>query len=77
MKKPGEIFADFNNADAKGRVRLSTFGSTEDITKLNIKMQQGMEVWLNDNEGLKVRGIIEFSDEENIWVAAIDWNELM
>jgi len=26
---------------------------------------------------LKAKGIIEFSDEEKIWVAKIDWNKLI
>lgn len=70
------IFADFNNADAKGRIRLSTTGSLEDIANNNITLKVGLEVRLDDYESLSTNGTLEFSDDENIWVARIDWDNI-
>jgi hypothetical protein len=77
MSKPYKIFADFNNADKKGRIRLDTNGSIADIKKLKVEMQPGMEIWLTDNDSLKAKGVIEYSAEEQIWVAVIDWNDFI
>jgi hypothetical protein len=72
-----ELFVDFNNADRYGRIRLNTNGTFDDIDKYHIKLESGLEVLLNDGDSLKAKGIIEFSDEEKIWVAKIDWNKLI
>ena len=42
-----EIFADFNNADMNGRVRLNTSGANENIQGMPIELKEGMEVLLN------------------------------
>ena len=47
------IFVDFNNADEKGRVRLSTNGSLNDIKNKNIELVNGKKVLLEDFEELK------------------------
>jgi hypothetical protein len=44
---------------------------------MNIKLVQGLEVLLDDYEGLSVYGTVLFSEEENIWVAKINWDEFM
>ena len=72
-----ELFVDFNNADRYGRIRLNTNGTFDDIDKYHIKLESRLEVLLNDWDSLKAKGIIEFSDEEKIWVAKIDWNKLI
>jgi hypothetical protein len=66
------IFADFNNTDICGRVRLSVTGATQNIKRKNIDMIEGKAVMLDDGDGLKIIGILKFSKEENIWVAEID-----
>jgi hypothetical protein len=73
MKK---ILADFNNADTKGRLRLNLFGGLKRIKDQNIELQENLEVLLDDDEGLRTKGIVQFSNEENIWVALIDWNNI-
>jgi len=70
------LFADFHNADMQGRIRLNTVGTLEDIEKLKIQLEPGLEVLIDNNEGLKVLGTVQFSNEENIWVAKIDWDNL-
>jgi hypothetical protein len=76
MKLPVKVSVDFNNCDAEGRVRLTTNGALEDIERLQIKLEPDLKVLLDDNEGLAINGIVEFSKEENIWVAKFDWNKL-
>jgi len=73
MEYPKKIFADFNNADTKGRVRLTTAGTLADLKTFGLKLEAGLELMLDDREGLSTAGIVEFSEEENIWVAKIDW----
>jgi hypothetical protein len=67
MKLPIKIFADFSYADSKGRVRLTTVGTRRDLEKMNIKLKSGLEVLLDDDEGLTTPGVVLFSEEENIW----------
>ena len=37
-----KIFADYNNADKNGRVRLNTSGAYENIQGMSIELQEGM-----------------------------------
>ena len=76
MNKPDKIFVDFNNADKEGRIRLNTKGAISDIREKNILLEHGLELFLDDGEELSILGIIEYSQDENIWVAKIDWNKL-
>jgi len=71
-----KIFADFNNTDSMRRVRLTTVGTLNDLKRMNIKLESGMEILLDDDEGLVTSGIVLFSGEENIWVAKINWDEI-
>ena len=71
-----KLFADFNNADQHGRVRLNTNGTFADIKKWNLKLKKGMQVLLDDNDSLTTVGQLKYSDEENIWVAEINWDTL-
>ncbi len=74
LKKP-RIFADFHNADAKGRLRLNCIGTIEDFARQGIELESGQELTLY-SEDLEVDGIIEYSPLENIWVAVIDWDKI-
>lgn len=76
MSIPVKLYADFNNADAQGRVRLTTNGTLDDLAKYQITLNHGLEVILNDNSDLETIGIVEYSAEEKIWVARIDWDQL-
>ena len=71
-----KLFADFHNADKQGRVRLNTTGTLDDLAKYNITLKRGLEVLLNDDDSLEVKGVVEYSEEERIWVARIDWNKI-
>ena len=70
-----KIFADFHNADEKGRLRLNCVGTIEDLSRQNIKLQNGQLLTLYSEE-LEADGVVQYSEEESLWVAAIDWQLL-
>ncbi|MEH2461066.1 hypothetical protein [Nostoc sp.] len=69
------IFADFHNADNQGRLRLNCIGTVEYLARQNIELQDGKLLTLY-SEDLEVEGVIQYSTEEQLWVAAIDWNPI-
>ncbi|MEG4487342.1 MULTISPECIES: hypothetical protein [unclassified Microcoleus] len=74
MKYP-RIFADFHNADEQGRLRLNCVGTIEDLSRQNIKLEDGKFLALY-NEELEVDGVVQYSEEESLWVAVIDWKQI-
>jgi len=74
MKK-STVFADFHNADDRGRLRLNCMGTIEDLASQSIELQEGQVLTLYSEE-LEVEGIVRYSSEENIWVAVIDWEAI-
>jgi hypothetical protein len=70
------IYADFNNADKLGRIRLNTNGTLEDFRTLGIQPAPEMRVFLSDQEELCAEGTVEWDEIEG-WVARIDWNNLV
>ena len=75
MMKKSRVFADFHNADAKGRLRLNCNGTLEDLASQKITLCDSQHIVLYSEE-LEVDGIVQYSDEEEIWVAIIDWNAI-
>ncbi|GBF78924.1 hypothetical protein [Aphanothece sacrum] len=69
------VFADFHNADAQGRLRLNCTGTLEDLSCQNICLKKGQELTLYSEE-LEVDGIVQYSSQENLWVAVIDWDKI-
>ena len=74
MNKPS-VFADFHNADAKGRVRLNCAGTMADIKRQKIVLQDGQSLIIYSEE-LEVEGIVCYSEEEKLWTAVIDWDAI-
>ena len=69
------IYADFQNADAQGRLRLNCVGTMEDLAQQQITLRERQ--WLTlYSEDLEVEAQVAFSTEENVWVALIDWAAL-
>jgi hypothetical protein len=81
MSKP-TIYADFHNADRHGRLRLNCVGTTEDLSRQQIELREGLVLTFysddSDSHGkldeLLVDGVVSFSEDEHCWVASIDWN---
>ena len=69
------IYADFNNADARGCLRLNCIGTIEDLSRQGIQLLEGLQVILHDEE-LEADGEAHYSPEEKVWVARIDWDRL-
>ena len=74
MNKP-KVFADFHNADAKGRVRLNCAGTEADIKRQKIVLQNGQPLIIYSEE-LEAVGVVHYSKEEKLWTAVIDWSAI-
>lgn len=74
MNRP-RVFADFHNADAQGRLRLNCIGTVEDLARQQITLQERQSLTLY-SEDLEVEAQVEYSTEENVWVALIDWKAI-
>lgn len=46
-----------------------------DLARQKVQLREGLLVRLYSEE-LEVDGVVQFSSEEKIWVAAIDWNAI-
>ena len=53
-----------------------TNGSFEDFERSKIKLKPGLEVFLDNDEGLSIEGMVDYSSKENIWVAKYDHEKL-
>jgi hypothetical protein len=69
------VFADFHNADALARLRLNCIGTVEDLASQQISLQNGQLLTLYSEE-LEVDGLVEYSTQENLWVAVINWDAI-
>jgi hypothetical protein len=74
MNNP-RIFADFQNADVQGRLRLNCIGMIEDLSRQGTKLIDGSKLLIYSEE-LEADGVVAYSDEEKIWVAEIDWDRI-
>lgn len=74
MNKP-RVFADFHNADTKGRVRLNCAGTIADLERQGIALRDGQSLIIYSEE-LEVEGVAHYSEEEKLWTALIDWNAI-
>jgi hypothetical protein len=70
------IEVDFNNCDREGRVRLNTVGAIKSLNKSQVTLRNGLEVELTSGDTFPVKGIVEYSESERIWVARFDLNDL-
>lgn len=69
------IFVDFHNADEQGRLRLNCIGTIEDLAQQQTELANGQRLTLY-GEDLEVDGVVQFSEQEKIWVAVIDWHQI-
>lgn len=70
---PLTLYADFNNADAEGRVRLNGAGTLGDLARLGVRLRDGLPVTIHDEE-LAADGKAVYSPGEGVWAARIDWS---
>jgi hypothetical protein len=69
------VYADFNNADTKGRLRLICKGTLDDLQRQSLELAENMKLSLY-MEDIECIGTVVYSKEEEIWVAVIDWNAI-
>lgn len=69
------VFADFQNADAQGRLRLNCEGTRRDLEIRGIILEEGIRLNFSDDE-LETDGTVSYSTDENLWVATIDWDAI-
>ena len=74
MNKP-KVFADFHNADTDDRLRLNCIGTIEDLAQQQIVLRDGVCLTLYSEE-FEVGGVVEYSTDEHLWVAVIDWHAI-
>jgi hypothetical protein len=74
MNKP-KVFADLHNEDKQGRVRLNCIGTIEDLARQQVVLRDGVRLTLYSEE-LAVKGVVEYSTDEHLWVAVIDWRAI-
>jgi hypothetical protein len=69
------IYADFHNADDRGRLRLNCVGTIEDLARYQVELQDGKKLVLYSEE-LEADGVVNYSANEGLWVATIDWHQI-
>jgi len=72
---PPRVYADFNNADPFGRLRLNCHGTVSDLQRENLTLKENMILTLY-MEDIECVGTVTYSQPEGIWVAIIDWNAI-
>lgn len=74
MDKP-KVFADLQNADPLGRVRLGSIGTMRDLARFGVRLADGLELTFYDDE-FEFDGRVLYAPEERGWVAVIDWGRI-
>ena len=67
------IYADFNDSDEQGRVRLDPRGSRTDVRAHGDALVEGLRVVLYMTDELEVEGTLVF---EQIWRGIPDWSTI-
>lgn len=71
-----KVYADFQNADEQGRLRLNCVGTMQDLSRQKIALCEGLTLLLY-SEDLEVAGRVHYSNNESLWVAVIDWDAIV
>lgn len=69
---PYRVFVDFGNADARGRVRLNTAGTIQDLCHQGVELVEGLELILYQ-EYVEMKATVTYCLEEQMWVGKVDW----
>lgn len=72
---PPRVYADFHNADKKGRLRLICAGTADDLRQQKVSLKDGLVLRFYMEE-VETTGTVRFSTDEDIWVAEIDWGAI-
>ena len=69
------IYADFQNSDQEGFVRLNTAGTVADLARLGVTLVDGLSVVISDGE-LFSGATVRDPGVEGVWRAQIDWEAI-
>jgi hypothetical protein len=75
MRSGPTIYADFQNSDQEGFVRLNTAGALADLARLSVTLANGLSVVISDGELLS-KAKVRDPGVEGIWQAQIDWEAI-
>ena len=78
------VYADFQNLDDDNRLRLTCAGTMRDLERSATQLSPGLVLTLytddEDDDGnpdeMRVDGVVSYDDEQQCWVASVDWNAL-
>ena len=79
-----KLYADFQNLDDFNRLRLTCAGTLEDLANQGVELKEGMSLTFYtddvDDQGqpdeLLIEGTIHYNEDEQCWVASIDWSAI-
>ncbi len=79
-----KIYADFQKLDNFNRLRLTCAGTLEELANQGIELKEGLSLTFYtddvDDQGqpdeLLVEGAIHYNEDEQCWVASIDWSAI-
>lgn len=73
-KLDSHVWVDFNNTDRLARVRLNSIDTIEALNWQGIHLVEGLKIAMyQDDRNIEIPGIVQRNEEENIWVAKVDW----
>jgi hypothetical protein len=83
MRLP-RVYADFRNADERGRLRLEHPGTREDLARQGLALAEGLPLLLYGDDTqpdgtsgeLVVEGVVEADAATGAWLARLDWNAI-
>lgn len=65
------IYADFNNVDEEGCIRLNCTQTLNDVETQSIQLKPGLKIKLTDGE-LVAEGRVMYSKIESIWTVLVE-----
>lgn len=70
------IYADFNNRDADGYLRLNCSGTEADLSALSIRLEEGMRLLASDGD-ITAEIAVFAPGEEKVWRGEILFGTLV
>lgn len=64
------VYADFNNRDPDGLIRLNTVGTTMGLAAMGVALREGLRLIVSDGD-LEADVVVRACGPENIWRAEI------
>ena len=80
MSNP-KVYADFQNLDDHNRLRLTCAGTQQDLAQQGLQLKEGLELTFYTDDAdeagnpddLLIDGTVHYDQEQQCWVAQVDW----